>query len=135
CSGASILYSRITFLVRREKPMNARLVVAALIVSVLCIAASNGDAEEGFSFKDVCYERGPVKGYVYLIGQVQNKTGKACRSPNFRVEIYDRDNLLVTVDTLLIRNLPKGKTRSFKELIGCDADRIASISISFELCD
>lgn len=85
----------------------------------------------GFVYKNVSF-KSSYGGYVDVIGEMTNNSGKSYTLANFTISVYDKDDNLLATGGILISNFNKGQTKSFDAIIEADYDRLTKYKIDFE---
>ena len=108
--------------------------VAAVVLAVFAIGArdvSEGKAGEGFTYRSVSFEKSALEGFVKVIGEMTNWSGKNYRSVSFDLTLYDSLNEVLAVDKFLIQNFKNGSTRPMKTMLKVDFAKISAYKIDF----
>lgn len=113
--------------------MKTRLAVAALILAVITVAATDdnrGDAGDGFRYQGVSFADARDGDY-WVMGEIDNQNNEDYKFVTFELTVYDSRNTVIEVDTFIISNFKKRSKRSFKNLIKPGGKKISSYKIDF----
>ena len=83
-----------------------------------------------FTYKNVSVKS--KNGYVELIGEVTNNTGKDFTIANFVVSLYGENSSLLAVGSISMSNLAHGQTKSFRSIVEADHSKMKEYKIDFE---
>lgn len=110
--------------------------LAALLLLPACgtpdDAAAPATAQTDYRVEDFQYALLPGGARV-LTGTFYNPTDEALRNAQIQVSLFDRDNQKVSALTILVRDVPAGGRKAFREPVDSDVDvrgaRVRSVMV------
>ncbi len=87
----------------------------------------------GFFYKNVHFKDSGV-GYIKVIGEMTNNSGKDYLLAHFRISVYDEDDNLLESELIIISNFSNGQTKTFEGYIYTDYDlsQMSKYKIEFD---
>lgn len=117
--------------------MKTRLMIAMLVVAVLSVAAvdrnPDGKAGEGFWYRSISFQKTSIKGYIEVLGEMQNKSAVDYKSTMFDLTLYDARNDVIAVGNITINNFKKNSTRPIQTMLKVDINKISGYKIDYSL--
>jgi len=85
----------------------------------------------GFVYKNVRF-KSSYAGYVDVIGEMTNNSGRSYTLANFMISVYDKNDNLLATGYITISNFRNGQTKSFETSIEANYSSISKYKIDFE---
>ncbi len=84
-----------------------------------------------FVYKNVRF-KSFYAGYIEVIGEMTNNSGRSYTLANFIISVYDKNDNLLAIGYITISNFRNGQTKSFETIIEANYNSISKYKIDFE---
>lgn len=121
--------------------MNARLVIAVLVVAVLSIAANGktiidqnkGKAGNAFWYRSVSFMDTGQRNSARMLGEIENRSNNNYSAVMFDLTVYDSQQNVIAVADIAVSNFSKKSKRPMKTYIDINIKKIASYKIDYSM--